>query len=294
MMRSTSSWASRSWMTSVLSRRLARSMCRRKLSSCAARPVLARTEVVEPGLPHRAHLVVGAGQALDLGQRGVEVAGGSQPGRLVGVEGDARDELRRARRPRRRPTARRAGRSRSARCGYVDRRRRGDGRRASSTQSPSAMSRWQWLSTTGCGSGSGAGGRSRSRRGPGRPPRWRRGCGSARSRVELSELRPSVGSQALCSRTGLLTAARIEVSGGRRRRPRAWGAPPLATSAMASLRVEPAASSSAATAARSESGSVSTAGPPLGALRPRSSPRRGLPSAAQVARSASGPRRTSS
>ncbi len=172
--RSTSSWASRSWMTRVLSSRLARSMCRRKLSSCTARPSSPGAEVVEAGLPHGPHLVVGAGQPLDLGHRRVEVArpgaprwGAARPRRPAPACSAAASTAHRA--PGRsqpictmRATLTAVARSMAARV---------------SSQSPSAMSRWQWLSTTGSGSGSGAGGRSRSRRarrllGGGAGARW--------------------------------------------------------------------------------------------------------------------------
>src|SRR5699024_5176161 len=53
-----------------------------------AGPALGVPEAVEPGLTDGADLVVGGGQPLDLLERPVEVAGGREPGRLVGVQGD--------------------------------------------------------------------------------------------------------------------------------------------------------------------------------------------------------------
>ena len=122
-------------------------------------PVLAGAEVVEPGLPDRAHLVVRLREQLDLlhaPRRGSRRRPAAAP-----RWGAARH---------RRPAASWVRAASTAQCapGQVtadlhdpgdpdgSRPRRSRPRRPNQS-SPSAMSRWQWLSTTGCGSGSGAG-----------------------------------------------------------------------------------------------------------------------------------------
>ena len=126
-------------------------------------PLLAGAEGVEPGLPHRAHLVVRLGQRLDLGHAPRR---GRAPAAPRWGAARRRPRARRASPRPRPPSARRAGRSRSGRSAV--RRPPPPAASASSTgsagSSPRPMSRWQWLSTTGCGSGSGAGGRSVTRR----------------------------------------------------------------------------------------------------------------------------------
>ncbi len=158
--RSTSSWASRSWITRVLPSRLARSMCRRNDSSWAARPSSPVRKWSSPVSPTARTRSLGAGQRLDLVERRLEPAGRGQPRRLVGVQRDAGDDRLVLRRGLDRPA--RAGQVAADLhdAGHPDGRGRRQG--ASSTLSSSSpsrvMSRWQWLSTTGCGSGSGAGG----------------------------------------------------------------------------------------------------------------------------------------
>ena len=187
-----------------------------------------------------------------------------QPRRLVGVQRDAGDErvvLGCGLRP---PSARRAGRSRSARSGA---RRPRQPRRS--------RPRWRSSRRRRCRGGSGcrrpgaaaARGPVGARGRGGRPtsPRWPPGCGSALP--------------------GL--------SGGQRRRPLAWAG----RRAWRPRRSPPCGSSPTGLqlgdGRRSEPGSVATAGAPLEPWTTIvTSPR--TPSAAQATSSASGPRRTSS
>ena len=92
-MRSTSSWASRSWICRALPVRLARSMCQRNESCCAGNAVGAGAEVVEPGLAHDPDPAVGR-EPLDLGVRLVQPAAGGEPRHLVGVQRDPAEQRR--------------------------------------------------------------------------------------------------------------------------------------------------------------------------------------------------------
>ena len=124
--------------------------------------------VVEPGLPHRAHLVVGAAPAArspPARRRASPVA--ASLGASLGCSATPATRAS--------YVARRLDRPPRTRQVAPDLHDPGHADLASPPRSPRsvrtatrrpAMSRWQWLSTTGCGSGSGNGGRSRSRRPP--------------------------------------------------------------------------------------------------------------------------------
>ena len=114
---STSSWASRSWITSVLSSRLARSMCRRNDSYLGGPTLGPGAEVVEPGLADRAHPVVRLRQPLDLGQRLVEPPAAASRGASLGCSATPATSASCSLARPRPPSGRRAGRSRSARSG---------------------------------------------------------------------------------------------------------------------------------------------------------------------------------
>ncbi len=249
-MRSTSSWASRSWITSVLPSRLAMSICRRKDSCCAGRPVLVRCGSSPARSPRRR--APGRWTRRATRSRRAPRRGGparARPRRLVGVQRDAR---RRARRGWSRgldgPAGARAGRSRSARSASRRPMRRASIASAVDSQAPSgpsAMSRWQWLSTTGCGSGSGSGGRLRSRspsscrlrvgRGHDAPPPTRSACAWRRRRRRtppasarrpgratsgIASLRGHAGRLGLRDHCAASAAAVRRVRRPRRRRPR--------------------------------------------------------------------------
>ena len=121
----------------------------------------AGAEEVEPGLPHRAHVVVGLRERLDLGQRLVEPPAAASRGASLGCSATPATSASWVAAA---STAHRApGRSQPI-CTIRGTPTAAAAASASATgsgsSSPRAMSRWQWLSTTGCGSGSGAGGRS--------------------------------------------------------------------------------------------------------------------------------------
>ena len=156
MTRSTSSWASRSWIISTLSRRLARSMCRRKRLHLGGPALLAGAEVVESGLaddPHPVACSRPAARSRPARRRARRPRPAAAP----------RWGAARPRRPGRRATSaastahRAPGRSQPIWTMRVTRTAAAAAIASSvvSHSSPSAMSRWQWLSATGCGSGSG-------------------------------------------------------------------------------------------------------------------------------------------
>ena len=185
--RSTSSWASRSWITSVRSSRLARSMCRaerlapgrpgppRRCGSSRARSPPPRA----PGRSDAASASISSSASSSspaAASRGASLGCSATPATIASCSAAASTAQRAPGRSQPICTIRVTPTAAAARAP-----------RAVASQAPSgpsAMSRWQWLSTTGCGSGSGAGGR----------------CGRVR-RLVTAARRPAhgVGSRGLCT-----------------------------------------------------------------------------------------------
>ena len=184
--RSTSSCASRSWITSALPCRLASSMCAAERLLLRRAPVVAGAEVVEAGLADGAHPRSCAASASISASAVVEraPAGRRDRGASLGCSATPATHARSCA-PRRRPPSARPGRSQPICTIRGDADRGGGGERVVDVEpgsSPSAMSRWQWLSTTGTRSGSGGGGR-RSRV----PSSWRARVGPLAHRRRSSQ-----------------------------------------------------------------------------------------------------------